>query len=177
MQTNLILVKESIQTIEQLKLWEIPQEMTKEQWSEGHKQLLIMQQVVKKLLPKSQSFGVLKFGLESFVEAEASFQLEFQLMEAKAELELEQQTEPIKRDEENNIFDYLEQGFIRWAERCGDMSTWDDARLQKTLKLLKPITNIVDRVHSIIEKRGGVVGSSEGGRVRVDGNSQILARD
>lgn len=144
MQTNLILVKKSIQTFDQLQLWEIPQETTKDQWSEGHKQLLLMQRVVKKLLPKSQSFGVLKFGLDSLLETEAQFQLEFQLPAT---------TSTPKPEGEPDAFNYLEKGFMRWAEKAGDINSWDNERLVKALEILKPITSTAERIRKVMEKR------------------------
>ena len=80
MQTlNLILANEAFTKLEQLELWEIPETTTKEQWQEGHKQLLMLGQVVKQLLPKSERFGQKHFGDDAVIDVEAQFILEFGL--------------------------------------------------------------------------------------------------
>jgi hypothetical protein len=145
MQTpNLILVKDSINTISQLQFWEIPEDTSKEKWTDGHKQLLLMQQVVRKLLPKSQSFGVKQFGLDYLVETEAQFQLEF---------EIPLPAETPKREEESDVMDYLVKGFQRWAEKAGDIEAWEKDRLERALEILKPLTTTAERIKKTLQSK------------------------
>jgi hypothetical protein len=142
-QLNLILATEGFRKLEQLELWDIPQTTTKEQWAEGHKQLLLLQQVCRRLIPKSSAFGIKHFGMDFWVETEADFQLEFGLP-------IPDTTEIPKLEGEEAVIDYLERGFARWVQRSGDYETWDKPRLERALAMLEPLAEQADRIRQLL---------------------------
>ncbi len=152
MQTlELILTNKSITTREQVESWQIPETTTQDQWEEGHKQLLLVQQITRKLLPKSQSFGVKHFGVDALIEIEAAFQLEFGLPS--------QEEKPVSNNTEITVIDYLEKGFKRLASRSQEFETWDTERLQRAVALLEPVSETLLKLRNILsakdERAGG----------------------
>ena len=144
MQTlNLILASEAFTKLEQLELWEIPETTTKEQWQEGHKQLLLLGQVVKQLLPKSERFGQKHFGDDAVIDVEAQFILEFGLP-------IPDETNRIRLEGDEAVIDYLERGFQRWVQRSGSMELWDKPRLERALRMLEPLAEQVARIRQLL---------------------------
>ena len=144
MQTlNLILANEAFTKLEQLELWEIPETTTKEQWQEGHKQLLMLGQVVKQLLPKSERFGQKHFGDDAVIDVEAQFILEFGLP-------IPEETNRIRLEGDEAVIDYLERGFQRWVQRSGSLELWDKPRLERALRMLEPLAEQVNRIRQLL---------------------------
>ena len=144
MQTlNLILASEAFTKLEQLELWEIPETTTKEQWQEGHKQLLLLGQVVKQLLPKSERFGQKHFGDDAVIDVEAQFILEFGLP-------IPEETNSIRLEGDEAVIDYLERGFQRWVQRSGSLELWDKPRLERALRMLEPLAEQVSRIRQLL---------------------------
>ena len=144
MQTlNLILASEAFTKLEQLELWEIPETTTKEQWQEGHKQLLLLGQVVKQLLPKSERFGQKHFGDDAVIDVEAQFILEFGLP-------IPEETNRIRLEGDEAVIDYLERGFQRWVQRSGSLELWDKPRLERALRMLEPLAEQVSRIRQLL---------------------------
>jgi hypothetical protein len=139
---ELILANQSFQKMEQLTFWEIPEDTTQEQWQAGHKQLLVLQQICKTLLPKSQAFGIRQFGVEVYIDAVTDFQLEFGI---------EPPPEPQPRLEgDEAVLDMLERGFQRWVEKSGDYEQWDHERLNRALRMLEPLAEQAGRIKELL---------------------------
>jgi hypothetical protein len=142
---NLILANEAFTKLDQLELWEIPQDTTKEQWQEGHRQLLLLGQVVKQLLPKSERFGQKHFGDDAVIDVEAQFMFEFGLPIPEA-------SSRVKLEGDEAVIDMLERGFQRWVERSGSMELWDKARLERALRMIEPLAEQAARIRELLEK-------------------------
>jgi len=146
MQTlNLILTNEAFTKLEQLELWEIPQDTTKEQWQAGHKQLLLLGQIVKQLLPKFERFGQKNFGDDAVIELEAQFMLDFGMPIPDAS-----NTPRLEGDEA--IIDMLERSFQNWIRRSGSMELWSRDRLERALRMLEPLAEQAARMRQLLEE-------------------------
>ena len=146
---SITLIPDNRLNLSELDKWEIPADTTKEQWTEGHTQLLWYSQAVKRLLPKSEAFGREQFGEDHLIETEARFQLEFGLP-------IPEPAQP-RHEAEDVVFDYLAKGIERWMEKCGDLETWDADRLNRALELLTPFEKQAARIRSLIG--GGSMGT------------------
>jgi hypothetical protein len=144
-QLNLILANEAFTKLDQLELWEIPQDTTKEQWQEGHRQLLLLGQVVKQLLPKSERFGQKHFGDDAVIDVEAQFILDFGLPIPDAS-----NTPRLEGDEA--IIDMLERSFQNWIRRSGSMELWSRDRLERALRMLEPLAEQAARMRQLLEE-------------------------
>jgi hypothetical protein len=143
MQTlNLILANEAFTKLEQLELWDIPQDTNKEQWQAGHKQLLLGQ-IVKQLLPKSERFGQKHFGDDAVIEVEAQFMLEFGLPIP------DESTRP-RLEGDEAVIDMIERSFQRWFDRYGSMELWGRDRLERALRMLEPLAEQVGRIKELL---------------------------
>jgi hypothetical protein len=140
---TLTIIPDKRLTLDQLDQWEIPAETTKEQWTEGHTQLLWYAYAVKRLLPKSEAFGRAQFGDEHWIETEARFQLEFGLP-------IPDSSTPRETDEDR-VLAYLCKGVERWMERSGNLDTWDSDRLNAALNLLEPMEKEAQRIRELLE--------------------------
>jgi hypothetical protein len=145
MQTlNLILTNEAFTKLEQLELWDIPQDTTKEQWQAGHKQLLLLGQIVKQLLPKSERFGQKHFGDDAVIEVEAQFMLEFGLP-------LPDESSRPRLEGDEAVIDMLERSFQNWVRRSGSMELWGRDRLERALRMIEPLAEQAVRIRELLE--------------------------
>jgi hypothetical protein len=143
MQTLNLTLSTEISKLQQLELWEIPENTTQDEWKLNHKQLLLMSQIAKRLIPKSQAFGIKHFGLDVMIETEARFQLEFGLP-------IPDTTDIPKLEGEEAVIDMLERGFQNWIKRTGDYETWDKPRLERALRMLEPLAEQADRIRQLL---------------------------
>jgi len=143
---NLILANGSFSKLDQLELWEIPQDTTKEQWQEGHRQLLLLGQAVKQLLPKSEKFGQKHFGNDAVIEVEAQFMLDFGLP-------IPEETNRVKLEGDEAVIDMLERSFQNWVRRSESMELWETSRLERALRMIEPLAEQAVRIRQILEEK------------------------
>jgi hypothetical protein len=146
MQTlNLILTNEPFSKLDQLELWEIPQNTNFEKWKEWHCQLLLLGQMVKHLLPKSERFGQKHFGNQAVIDVESQFMWDFALPIP------DESTRP-RLEGDEAVIDMLERSFQRWVQRSGSMDLWDKARLERALRMIEPLAEQAGRIRQLIEE-------------------------
>lgn len=146
MTNPLALIQQNDTTLAQLELWQIPDDTAQQDWQAWHTNLLRMQQVVKLLLPKSETFGRAKFGDDVWAETEAEFQLDFGLP-------LPEPTTPKGQTERD--FDFLANNINRWisasVKQYGELETWDNARLTYAIDVLEPVEKHIVRIRELLE--------------------------
>lgn len=143
---NLILANKEFSKLDQLELLEIPQDTTKEQWQEGHRQLLLYNQAIKRLLPKSERFGQKHFGDSAVIEVESQFMFEFGLPIP------EESTRP-RLEGDEAVIDMLERSFQNWVRRSGSMELWDTARLERALRMIEPLAEQAVRIRQLLGEK------------------------
>jgi len=140
---NLILANEAFTKLDQLELWQIQENTTKEQWQDGHRQLLLLGQVVKQLLPKSERFGQKHFGDDAVIEVEAQFMLDFGLP-------IPEPSNTTRLEGDEAVIDMLERGFQRWVQRSGSMELWSRERLERALRMIEPLAEQAARIRQLL---------------------------
>ena len=140
---NLILANEAFTKLDQLELWQISENTTKEQWQDGHRQLLLLGQVVKQLLPKSERFGQKHFGDDAVIEVEAQFMLDFGLP-------IPEPSNTTRLEGDEAVIDMLERGFQRWVQRSGSMELWSRERLERALRMIEPLAEQAARIRQLL---------------------------
>jgi hypothetical protein len=130
-------------TVEELKSYTIPVDLTLEEWEDGHRKLLWHKEAARHLILKSQAFGAKKFGIEKVAQVQAMFFLQMGIDPTKPAM--------LERDLDTDILKHLQQSVERWMSKSNP-ELWDKDRLNRALELLEPMEREAKRVRELLSK-------------------------
>ena len=132
-----------------LKELTLPENLTKEEWTGGHSQLLIVKKSADKWLNQSREYSKKRWGLHFTADTEdqLEFELGLALPEPKPALNPADKTKAIV------TIEGLSQSFILWQRKMSDeIQQWDKDKLTRALDLLEPMEREAKRVRELLGK-------------------------
>lgn len=132
-----------------LKELNLPQTLTKEEWTEGHAQLLLCKKSADKWLKQSRDYSTTRWGLEftADTEEQLEFELGIPMPDAKPALNPADKTKAIV------TIEGISQKFLLWQRKMDEeVSTWDSDRLNAALALLEPMEREAQRIRELLSK-------------------------
>lgn len=135
-----------------LKELTLPENLTKEEWTDGHSQLLIVKKSADKWLNQSRDYSKKRWGLEFTADTEDQLELELGLAlpEPKPALNPADKTKAIV------TIEGLSQSFILWQRKMNDeIQQWDNDRLNRALELLEPMEKEAQRLRGLLARNYG----------------------
>jgi hypothetical protein len=139
---KLQIIPEQQLTAEELKTYTIPEDITVEDWEDGHRKLLYYKEASRYLILKSQAFGAKKFGIETVARVQAMFCLQMGIDPTKPAM--------LERDPETDVLRHLQQSVERWMAKSNP-EAWDKDKLTRALDLLEPMEREAKRVRELLE--------------------------
>lgn len=125
----------------------IPENITKQDWTALHGQLLLCKRAAAKWLQQSRDYSTGKWGLEYTADTEAQLELDLgiALPTEKPALNPSDKTTAIV------TIEGLSQKFQLWERKMhDDIEAWDRDRLQRALDLLSPMAATADRIRQLL---------------------------
>ena len=126
----------------------LPENLTKEEWTHGHTQLLIVKKSADKWLNQSREYSKKRWGLEFTADTEDQLELELGIAfpDPKPALNPADKTKAIV------TIEGLSQSFILWQRKMSDeIQGWDKDRLNRALELLEPMEKEAQRIRSLLK--------------------------
>jgi hypothetical protein len=114
----------------------IPQETTKEQWTDIHCSIILAKKMAGKWLKQSRDYGEANYGIEFVAETEVQ-------MELRLGIECKDKEPSSNAQDKSKAIVTIEgitQSFKLWQRKVkDDIELWDKDRLRRALDLLEPI--------------------------------------
>lgn len=125
----------------------LPDTLTKAEWADIHRDLLLCKKAAAKWLQQSRDYSTDKWGLEYTADTEAQLELDLGLALPEPAPALN----PADKTRAIVTIEGLSQKFELWQRKMdSEIATWDADRLKRALELLTPFEQEACRIRQLL---------------------------